>query len=76
MSEQTNKQKDKKAKRQNEKKTKIQNDIKQRDKKTKKEFNNAMLRQFHTLEMFLRKCIHSTIAWNKSNFAMDATLHF
>ena len=44
--------------------------------KDKKEFNNAMLRQFHTLEMFLRKCIHSTIAWNKSNFAMDATLHF
>ena len=55
------------------KKTKIQNDIKQRDKKG---FNNVMLRQFHTLAMFLRKCIHGKIAWKKGNFAMNATLHF
>ena len=49
--------------------------------KDKKEFNNVMfntavIRQFHTLTMFLRKCIHGTIAWEKGNFAINATLHF
>ena len=44
--------------------------------KDKKGFNDVMLRQFHTLAMFLRKCIHGKIAWKKGNFAMNATLHF
>ena len=69
------------------KKTKIQNDMKQREKKPKKQFKNVMLRQFHTFAMFLSiqyisisiqylKYIHGAIAWNKSNFAMKASLHF